>query len=83
LYKYFSNLQHTPFINPPYAPHRQQRGHKYKYSCEAATHHSFPPRYSFLTNRAAGHWNSLPNEVVNASSLCAFKREYDNYIGTL
>jgi hypothetical protein len=83
LYKHFMNLQPTPFINPPFLPQRQQRGHKYRYSCEAATHHTFPPRYSFLTNRTAAHWNSLPNDVINATSLQAFKSEYDKHIGII
>jgi hypothetical protein len=80
LFKHFTRLQHIPFINPPFVPHRKQRGHKFKYSCESATYHSFPPRYSFLTNRAASHWNSLPDSVVNASSLVEFKKEYDSII---
>jgi hypothetical protein len=80
LYKHFTNLQRIPFVNPPFISQRHQRGHKFKYSCESATHHSFPPRYSFLTNRAASRWNSLPEAVVNASSISEFKREYDRLI---
>jgi hypothetical protein len=42
MFKHFSSQQSIPFINPPFIPERRQRGHKYRYSCESATHHSFP-----------------------------------------
>jgi hypothetical protein len=77
MYKHFSSTQQTPFINPPFIPMRRQRGHKFRYSCESATFHSFPPRYHFLTNRVASHWNSLPDTVINATSVAQFKDEYD------
>jgi CRISPR/Cas system endoribonuclease Cas6 (RAMP superfamily) len=77
MFKHFSSQQRIPFINPPFIPERRQRGHQYRYSMESATHHSFPPRYSFLTNRIASRWNSLPDHVVNASTVAKFKLEYD------
>lgn len=79
LFKYFKNIQPTPLINPPFIVQRG-RGHQYKFSCESAKHHTFPHRYSFLTNRACHHWNALPARVVNASSVNEFKIEYDSFI---
>jgi hypothetical protein len=82
LYKHFSKIQPISWINPPFIV-TSGRGHQFKYSCESAKHHTFPPRYSFLTNRACQHWNSLPTTVVSAVSVSVFKTEYDKFcLGT-
>jgi hypothetical protein len=78
LFKHFSKIQTTPWIKPPFLV-RSGRGHQFKYSCESAKHHTFPPRYSFITNRACHHWNTLPASVVSVTSVHAFKHEYDKW----
>jgi hypothetical protein len=40
-----------------------------------------PPRDNFFSNRVAKIWNSLPEEVVNAGSINAFKNRYDKHHG--
>jgi hypothetical protein len=81
LFKHFSKIQPLPWINPPFIVQRG-RGHQFKFSSEAAKHHTFPPRYCFLTNRASQHWNTLPSGVVTVTSVHAFKVEYDKFIRT-
>ena len=33
-----------------------------------------------FSTRCIDPWNSLPNEVVSAQSIAAFKRRYDLYV---
>jgi len=40
-------------------------------------------RRNFFTQRVVKHWNSLPNEVVDAPSLEAFKARLDVALGSL
>jgi hypothetical protein len=80
LYKHFSSEQSIAWVNPPFIPARQTRGHSLKYAGESATHHTYPPRYNFILNRANRLWNSLPESVVKASSVNVFKREYDTFM---
>ncbi|KFV18735.1 hypothetical protein N340_02938, partial [Tauraco erythrolophus] len=40
-------------------------------------------RKKFFTQRMVRHWNRLPREVVDASSLEAFKARLDEALGNL
>jgi hypothetical protein len=54
------------------------RGHKYKLfkpRCRSVL------RSSFFSQRVIDGWNGLPEEVVEAPSICSFKKRYDNWIG--
>ena len=82
LFKHFSGIQKTSWVNPPHLPRRLTRGHCFKYVPESANDHSFSPRYDFLPNRACNHWNSLPEAAVKASSVSSFKHEYDVYMSS-
>jgi hypothetical protein len=79
LYKHFSSIQRINWLNPPYIPNRPTRGHCLKYSPEPAKHHTFQPRFNFLTNRANALWNSLPEAAVKAPSISTFKSEFDRF----
>ncbi|KFO70782.1 hypothetical protein N303_15364, partial [Cuculus canorus] len=39
-------------------------------------------RKNFFTMRVARHWNKLPKEVVDASSLEGFKARLDGALGS-
>ena len=56
------------------------RGHdlKLKKSCPANNKHAI-----FFTNRVINHWNNLPDDTVNAGTLCTFKIHIDNYLSKL
>jgi hypothetical protein len=77
LFKHFSSTQPISWTNPIVTPERATRGHARKYRAESATHHTPAPRFDFLPNRIAAWWNQLPDPVVNAASVTAFKNEYD------
>ena len=47
------------------------RGHHFKLKSRSLPHHNF--RQNFFSERVIPIWNSLPNSVVSASSVCAFK----------
>jgi hypothetical protein len=79
LFKHFSSIQYINWSNPPFIPNRHTRGHCFKYSSEAASHHQFKPRHNFLLNRANSLWNSLPEAAVKATSAAAFKTAYDRF----
>ena len=36
-------------------------------------------RENFFTNRVSALWNELPDDVINAASINAFKSEYDKF----
>ena len=40
-------------------------------------------RKNFFTKRVVKHWNSLPRDVVDASSLSVFKRHLDNVLSNM
>ncbi len=52
------------------------RGHQFKLYKERL---ETIVRGHFLTNRATDLWNSLPRDVVNASSVNQFKNMLDSY----
>lgn len=82
LFKHFKNIQPLRFVHPPHIHQRVNRGHHLKYSGESASNTTYPPRYSFLTNRAAARWNSLPQVVANCTTVAEFKTQYDRYVGS-
>ena len=47
------------------------RGNHFKLKSRSLPHHNF--RLNFFSERVIPIWNSLPNSVVSASSVCAFK----------
>ena len=53
------------------------RGHQFKLFKE---HSRLLCRSNYLMNRVTNDWNSLPNYVVNASSINAFKSLLDRYL---
>jgi len=77
MFKHFSNLQPIPWSNTLVVPERATRGHTRKYRAENATHHTCASRFDFLPNRIAAWWNQLPDLVVKAETVNAFKNTYD------
>ena len=77
MFKHFSQTQPIAWTNPLAHPERDTRGHIRKYRAEAATYHTPLSRFDFLPNRIAAWWNQLPDPVVNAVSVNAFKNAYD------
>ena len=77
MFKHFSQIQPIAWTNPLVHPERNTRGHTRKYCAENATYHTPVPRFDFLPNRIAAWWNQLPDHVVNATSVNAFKNAYD------
>ena len=53
------------------------RGHPLKWSVGRVR---IDKRKYFFTQRVVSLWNSLPQDVVMASGLDAFKRELDRYL---
>ena len=56
------------------------RGHDFKLGkcCPTNKKHA-----NFFTNRVINHWNHLPNNAVNAGTLCTFKASIDNHLSNL
>ena len=54
------------------------RGHEWK--LEKREHSSGLERGGWFSIRVINPWNELPQKVVNAPSIGAFKRELDNYL---
>jgi hypothetical protein len=79
MFKHFANIQTINWTTPLIIPERATRGHTRKYRAESATHHTPTSRFQFLPNRVAEWWNQLPDSVVNAASVNAFKNEYDKF----
>ena len=79
MFKHFANTQIIKWTIPLIIPERATRGHTRKYRAESATHHTPTSRFQFLPNRVAEWWNQLPDSVVNAASVNAFKNEYDKF----
>ena len=50
------------------------RGHNKKLKMRCATHR---PRPEFFSYRVVQHWNALPQDVVNADTVNAFKNWLD------
>ena len=57
------------------------RGHDFK--LEKVSIPSNKKHANFFTNRIINHWNALPNETVNAGTLCTFKIHVDNSMSHL
>ena len=53
------------------------RGHQFKLFKE---HSRLLCRSNYFTNRITNDWNSLPNYVVNSSSINTFKSLLDSYL---
>ena len=81
MFKHFSSIQPIHWTNPIVTPERTTRGNAKKYRAENATHHTPASSFDFLPNRIAAWWNQLPDLVVNAESVTAFKNEYDKAYG--
>ena len=65
------NWHTNPICIPPRAGHRERFHREIVRSCL--------PRYHFFNNRIASYWNELPDYVINADSINAFKNRLDNY----
>ena len=57
------------------------RGHDFK--LEKVSIPSNKKHANFFTNRIINHWNALPNETVNAGTLCTFKIHVDRFLSEL
>jgi hypothetical protein len=79
MFKHFTEAQEIPWVKPLCVPERSNRGHNRKYRAEQATYQTHASRYDFLPNRVAERWNQLPDSIVNAASVNAFKNEYDKH----
>ena len=74
MYKFYTSRTHIPFLNPP-ATHLQSNyersgKHTSTYTVPAAKTRT---RNTYLLNRVATSWNSLPSFAVEATSLNSFK----------
>jgi len=58
----------------------QLRGHSFKIYKQKATSMC---RRNFFSQRVVNDWNSLPQDVVEASSLEVFKKRLDSYMNTM
>ena len=59
-----------------YSPLSSTRGHSYKLYTRFARTES---RKRYFCNRIVSQWNSLPPHIVEATSTCDFKKNFDNY----
>ena len=74
----FSDVDYTRYIDLT-GPTRTRRNHDFKIRPRAVRTNYF--KFSFF-NRYVNDWNSLPNSVMSASSLNAFKNRLLNYLCT-
>ena len=74
----FSDVDYTRYIDLT-GPTRTRRKHDFKIRPRAVRTNYF--KFSFF-NRYVNDWNSLPNSVMSASSLNAFKNRLLNYLCT-
>ena len=58
----------------------RNRGHQYKLVIKRSR---TKLRQSFFSRRVVGHWNSLPNRVISAASIQAFKHNLDKHFTEL
>ena len=73
-YKFEKGVEDINWETPPlYVPARG--GHKSHYIRELVRNNA--QRHNFFNNRIANTWNKLPDDVVNASNVNAFKNRYD------
>ena len=59
-----------------FSPITSTRGHNYKL---LKSHCRCRPRHSFFSVRSINDWNSLPTNIVNATSLNHFKNLLDEH----
>ena len=74
----FSDVDYTRYIDLT-GPTRTRRNHDFKIRPRAVRTNYF--KFSFF-NRYVNDWNSLPNTVMSASGLNAFKNRLLNYLCT-
>jgi hypothetical protein len=77
VYKWLNSYYNCKTILPKTNINFITRGHSFKLEkpyCRLAS------RQNFFTIRIINKWNSLPNDVVNASSLISFKNKLDGYL---
>lgn len=74
LYKIMHGVEHLDRGNQFQIIQNQVRGHCFKYFKEISRLQS---RENYFYNRSANLWNSLPNELVTASTVNSFKAGFD------
>ena len=73
--KGFSKVDYKHFFQ--LADNSKTRGNKYKL---VKSRSRLDIRKHFFSQRVVSEWNSLPNSVVEADTINAFKNKYDSYI---
>lgn len=76
VYKYTHNLYKTEKPALPLSTSTQLRGNSLKLQKNRSR---LELRANFFSNRVVATWNDLPDAVVNAPSVDAFKRRLDNH----
>ncbi len=70
-YKIFHNLSTIKHVDLfTMSPHPGTRGHRFKI---LPRHTNIEARKRFFSHRVISHWNSLPSDVVESTSLALFK----------
>ena len=74
----FIKYQHSGYLNGMFEIDRikRGRGHQHKITVQQSNKLL---RHSFFSRRVVKHWNSLPCDVVEATSLSAFKNKVDEF----